>query len=501
MSFNFPADPADGTVIVNGNIKGTYDETTNTWNVEKLETAPGIPGPPGPKGDQGEVGPPGAGVQVSGSVESYAFLPTDPVTNTFWITDDTNTLYFWNGAEWTDLGGPFVGPKGDKGEKGDPGTDGTNGVDGLDGDGWYGTEIITDNDEYKIKFLSTEPYLEFTTDDLKGEPGNLAVATETTIGGIKIGRGLTIDQTGTVNAGRTDVRIETVPLPGSYTQTFQPIYLTFGEYDSFSTSAYTTKIPWLNSANQDIQMPENADSAAIFWFAGSVMDITPSLNGYSAPNASLGTFRVFLTNKLTISGGVFSNGQTTAQVQTNHNLTMAYYRKSDGTTTMDGRGTTDQLCKFDVINFPRGNPIGFNWTIDIKEMSRGFVASGGLRMMILPYQSDDLAARNYINTLRTLSNYSGQDIEDYFDPPTPTQVKDIQASTLSERINVAIGYIDSLLITYQDPTDQTVLNNYRTELIGLVQLPGTYDDIDQALAAILDAANTSYGQTFRFQDN
>ena len=83
MSFQFPADPADGTVIVNGNKLGTYDETTNTWVVSEIPTSPGIPGPVGPKGNTGDKGDPGSGVNIYGSVESFSDLPDYPPRNTF----------------------------------------------------------------------------------------------------------------------------------------------------------------------------------------------------------------------------------------------------------------------------------------------------------------------------------------------------------------------------------------------------------------------------------
>lgn len=501
MSFQFPADPKDGTIIVNGDIKGTYDEATNTWQVEKMLTVPGVPGPPGPQGDLGPVGPPGAGVQVTGSVPTYDDLPTEPQINTFWIVDDTNTLYFWNGTEYQDLGGPIRGPKGDKGDTGENGEDGSDGIDGDDGDGWYGTEIITDNDEYKIKFKSTEAYLEFTTDNLKGEPGNLQVASATNIGGIKIGRGLDIDSEGTATAGTTDVRIETVPLPGSYTQTFQPLYLNFGTFKEESSSAYQTLPGWIVNEQKGIQMPENSDTAAIFWFAGAVLDVTPSANGYSAPNGSMGTFRAFFQNILSVTGGVFSSGGNSATVQTNLNMTMAYYRKDDGTTTMDGRGSTNQLCKFDVVSYPTGGSLDFKWTINILEMSRGRIASGGLRMMILPYQSNDVAASNFVNQCRMLATYDGPDIDSDVIAPTPEQVKDINGGDLHNRVNTAVPFVDALLLTFTDEVDQTILKGYRAELVDLINLPGTYDNVDQRLTEILNAVNEGYAQnTYRFQD-
>ena len=501
MSFKFPADPKDGTVIVNGDIKGTYDENTNTWVVEKLQIAPGIPGPSGPKGDLGPVGPVGQGVQVEGAVESTAYLPSDAADNTFWVVNDTNTLYFWDGTTWTDLGGPIQGPQGPQGEAGNDGQDGSNGIDGNDGDGWYGTETITDNDEYKIKFLSNEPYLEFTTSNLKGEPGDQTVATKQKIGGIRIGRGLDIDEEGTATAGATNVRIETVPLPGSYTQTFQPIYLNVGSYKEENTNAAKSFPAWINNTIPAIPMPANSDMAAVFWFAGASLDITPSKHGYSAPNGDLGTFRAYLENWLTVSNGVFSTGSTQAYAGTNLNLTMAYYRKSDGTTNMDGRGSTSQLCKFDVITFPRGGSVGFNWRVDIVEMSRGSIASGGLRMMILPFQSAAENSREFVDRVQMMSTYDGDQDDDFRPtPPTDTQLKDMNGADLHQRVNTAITYVDSLSRTFPDEANQIVLTNYRTELVALITLPGTYTDVDNALKTILDELNTTYGQEYRFQD-
>ena len=63
MSFQFPANPKDGDVVqpkINGvNIKGTYNEATNTWEVGELPEEPGVPGPMGPRGPEGEKGDPG----------------------------------------------------------------------------------------------------------------------------------------------------------------------------------------------------------------------------------------------------------------------------------------------------------------------------------------------------------------------------------------------------------------------------------------------------------
>ena len=130
MSFLFPANPADGDIVIQPQpdgtlIKGTYNATTNTWAVGELPKEPGIPGPPGPRGPEGPPGSPGQGVQISGVVATQADLP--PAANhylQFYIVDDTNTLYYSDGFQWYDLGSPIQGPAG---------ADGADGTDGQDG--------------------------------------------------------------------------------------------------------------------------------------------------------------------------------------------------------------------------------------------------------------------------------------------------------------------------------------------------------------------------------
>ena len=56
MSFLFPANPANGDIVIQPQedgsfIKGTYDAINNTWAVGELPEEPGVPGPEGPKGD------------------------------------------------------------------------------------------------------------------------------------------------------------------------------------------------------------------------------------------------------------------------------------------------------------------------------------------------------------------------------------------------------------------------------------------------------------------
>ena len=173
MSFQFPANPADGDVVIrliNGTpIKGTYRANTNTWEVGELPEEPGVPGPQGPQGERGEKGDPGQGLMVSGVVDTVDDLP--PANDhylQFYLVDDTNTLYYSDGNAWFDLGSPIQGPQGNDGEDG---TDGTNGLNGTPGKGWYNTTVDTSNNEYKVTFLSNDG-LTFTTDNLKGPQGD-----------------------------------------------------------------------------------------------------------------------------------------------------------------------------------------------------------------------------------------------------------------------------------------------------------------------------------------
>ena len=85
MSFQFPANPKDGDVVIrliNGqSLKGVYRANTNTWEVGELPEEPGVPGPQGPKGDQGEKGDPGQGLAPSGIVDTHDNLPPANVTS------------------------------------------------------------------------------------------------------------------------------------------------------------------------------------------------------------------------------------------------------------------------------------------------------------------------------------------------------------------------------------------------------------------------------------
>ncbi len=103
---------------------------------------PGNDGAPGPQGPQGEKGEPGAGISITGEVETYADLPTNLTeadAGKSYIVKADGLLYIWGGSSFpaNGSGTTFVGPqgpKGDTGEKGDKGDQGEQGPQGIQGE-------------------------------------------------------------------------------------------------------------------------------------------------------------------------------------------------------------------------------------------------------------------------------------------------------------------------------------------------------------------------------
>ena len=273
-AFQFPANPDDGDIIVRGNLQAFYNAATNTWRVSEIPTAPGIPGPPGPPGP---VGPPGQGAEVAGVVDTFADLPLPNAHQfEFWITDDTHTLYFSDGIEWKDIGSPIQGPQGEDGE------DGADGVNGQNGRGWYDTNIIDQRPtNYQVEFLSNDG-LGFVTENImgpKGDPGDMEVASEDNCGCIKIGRGLSIEPDGTVNAGETFVDLETVPLTPegtvySYTLGYSPQVYGLGAEKEESWLGARMDDGW-STDSVDIPMPSTANRALVYMFSSTQFGAKP----------------------------------------------------------------------------------------------------------------------------------------------------------------------------------------------------------------------------------
>lgn len=100
---------------------------TNTGTAENAILNFGIPkGSKGDKGDQGIQGPkgdPGAGLVITGSVDTYAELPSgfgpDDAGKAYFVQSD-GKLYVWSGTQWPadGDGAQFEGPKGDTGATG-----------------------------------------------------------------------------------------------------------------------------------------------------------------------------------------------------------------------------------------------------------------------------------------------------------------------------------------------------------------------------------------------
>lgn len=104
----------------------------------------GFPGATGPRGVAGTPGADGKSIDVAGSVESVADLPTlsSAETGQGYFTQDDGKLHIWDGGAWLpgiDIRGPQgePGPQGVQGEpggQGEPGPQGEPGVKGERGD-------------------------------------------------------------------------------------------------------------------------------------------------------------------------------------------------------------------------------------------------------------------------------------------------------------------------------------------------------------------------------
>ena len=95
-------------------------------------------------GLKGEKGDPGAGLSISGSVNTYSELPsnlTESDAGTAYFVQADGKLYVWSGSSWPADGdgaqfqGPAgpQGPKGDQGEPGEQGPKGDTGPQGIQG--------------------------------------------------------------------------------------------------------------------------------------------------------------------------------------------------------------------------------------------------------------------------------------------------------------------------------------------------------------------------------
>nr|BDD44288.1 hypothetical protein 34 [bacterium] len=504
-SFQFPANPSDGDIVVRGNLQAFYNAATNTWRVSEVPTAPGIPGPPGPPGP---IGPEGKGVEISGAVDTFADLPAPNAHQfEFWIVDDTNKLYNSDGITWRDLGGPIQGPPGD------PGEDGNDGTNGQNGRGWYDTNIIDERpSNYQIQFLSNDG-LGFTTDNImgpQGETGSLQVATETTLGGIKIGRGLDIAPDGTASAGVTTVNLETTPVqPGGLQVSYAPIFFELGNRFT-SNSALPRNDETLAQQEVELQMPDRANKATVYFYCttlcqGYVPDAPTDVYGERSWRA----FRAYIRNKLTLQNAQFTlsgGGQGPGDVMsavTYHNLSIPV-----GANILQERKSVQSITKINEIEFETGAPVKINWEQFLLKGGGTEISAGYARLVVIPYRTIDETSTlqpvgtPFINDGEGTLFYStlnAQEIEDtYFPPTTPEQEAAEAADLIRNEINQVTTRINNEL-QYVDGLTASELISYRDQLRDARNLPGTYEDIYNYLVPIVQAVDTLLAYQFRFE--
>lgn len=102
--------------------------------------ATGPAGPQGIQGPEGPQGPVGAGIDLQGSVPTYADLPSGPTVKPgdAYVTEDTGDMWVWSSTGPNDPGtwinaGHVVGPPGPQGEQGPMGATGPTGAQGPQG--------------------------------------------------------------------------------------------------------------------------------------------------------------------------------------------------------------------------------------------------------------------------------------------------------------------------------------------------------------------------------
>lgn len=112
--------------------------------VANLKGPQGEQGPQGPQGIQGVPGTPGAagadgaGIEIAGSVATYAALPSDLTladAGDGYLVQADGKLYIWDGDSFpaNGAGVEFRGPQGIQGPKGDQGDEGPEGPQGIQG--------------------------------------------------------------------------------------------------------------------------------------------------------------------------------------------------------------------------------------------------------------------------------------------------------------------------------------------------------------------------------
>ena len=496
MAFQYPANPDDGDIIVRGDLLATYDKDSNTWVVGQLNPVAGIPGPIGPQGPQGDKGDQGVGLDVDGSVPTYADLPAPPYVNLndVWVVENTGHAWIYTDRGWIDLGVIIQGPEGPKGPQGIQGPEGPRGDQGQKGDpgspGEQGPE---------------------------GPVGVIPVATATTIGGIKIGRGLAIEADGTARANKMDVIIETAPIPNGETRTFEASFLDFGGAPQWEAQ-YRVDQPNYASASVSWTAPALADGALAFYFCSSIATLA---GGWPGSDGQWIQFpNIYIGNQLSVTGGSFMSGSPNVQgVAMNHNNATIY----NYTKAYQGGATAYQsikpTTKINSISFAPGSTLNFTVTCNIWRSQWAKCDIGLGRLILVPYLTKDGQVLPDEETgggddLLPFSNIylaDGVTLEDTMDDPsvlppeTPQERAKADSGALKSAINASLANIDANLRMLDDMDDpnqdatKDALKGHRDELFNLRTLPGTYEALNAECLRINTAVNDILTYDFRFE--
>ena len=463
MSFQFPANPSDGDIIVRGNIKATYTLATDTWQVSQIPTSPGIPGPVGPKGDTGAKGEHGAGLEIDGAADDQASLPNQSTDGTVYVTIDNGHGWVWANGKWNDLGVILVGPPGPPGPEGPKGPEGLRGDRGEVGPpGPAGPEGPT------------------------GPTFTLPVATADSLGGIKIGRGLRIDPSGSVSAGVTTVDIETAPIPQGEVRVFEPIYFTIGNEFTGTFGPYAEQNSWY-TAEKSVAMPRLANGAIVLWWHSTGASVN---QGFSSVYGEVISLRLYLNNHLYIDNATFDDNASSIATTTTHHMTMRY--KSE---PMSTRYYMEPRTKFSAISFAPGATLNFRHVIDVLSGGWTVLTTKPNRVAIIPYVKAP--------ELRDLTKVIAQSVPYIPDIPlrslSQLELKQEESLNLKYRINGLQEEISRQLLTHPNGAVHDTLIQCRTDLYNMRDLPGTVEALNTELARIAGIVNGIAEYEFRFE--
>jgi hypothetical protein len=487
-AFTYPANPRDGDVIVRGNVKATFLAASNTWKVETLATVPGIPGPVGPPGATGAKGDKGEGLHIKGTAPNFSALPVGK-ENDLYITLDNLHGNIFTGGRWVDMGFPLQGPQGIAGTPGVTGPVGAQGIPGPKGDpGPVGP---------------TGP---------EGPPNmTVPVASQTRIGGIKIGRGLKIDATGTASAGLTTVDIEDAPIPSGEVRMFEPEFIALGDTQVWEQPYRVDQDGW-KTKTISWQPPPHSNGALIFFYVSTTAYLA---GGWPGATGSLINYpRIYIGHLLEASVGTFEgNGQPYFGTASNHDNTMTY--SSDLAYGPNPHRSIRQATKIESLLYPPDTvQINFKVTVNIvrSQWAKAEIPFG--RMIIIPFLNrsaqDTIINGTPYAVKRLLTGTPFMDGSDY-DPATvslaarsTTEINHENAEALKSAIRGHMLNI-SLAVSYINDHPELNLGNQKTQLLGyrddlykLRNILGPVAAIGSEVKRIGDLVNNLVDYTFKF---